>query len=47
MMFTVLTMEGKIPKRAIGCFKTIEEAESWAINDGWKKEQFKIIRLDL
>jgi predicted Fe-S protein YdhL (DUF1289 family) len=30
-MFTILTMEGKIPKRAVGCFRTKEEAERWAI----------------
>lgn len=33
--WTVVLLEGRTPKRAIGQFDTKAEAEAWAKHDGW------------
>jgi hypothetical protein len=42
-MFTVILMEGKRPKRAVGRFPTRQAAEAWARADGWEPELFIVI----
>jgi hypothetical protein len=44
--WTVLLLEGRTPKRAVGVMKSPEEAEAWARQDGWQPSQYKIIPLD-
>lgn len=34
-MWTILVMEGKVAKHAIGVFKTKAEAETWAAREGY------------
>lgn len=43
MLWTVILLEGKIAKRAIGRFKTKAEAIAWAQGDGWKWDQFIVV----
>lgn len=42
-MWTVILMEGKRPKRAIGRFPTRAEAEGWAKADGWEPELYVVV----
>ena len=42
-MWTVLLLQGRVAMRAIGRFKTYDEAKAWAISDGWKLDQFRVV----
>ncbi len=42
-MWTVILLEGKRPKRAIGRFPSAAEATAWALADGWQRDQFLVI----
>lgn len=47
MKFTVVLIEGRTPKRAIGLFDTREEADAWARADGWAAECYRVLELSL
>ena len=45
-MWTVVVLQGRTPKRAIGEFKTADEAHAWARQDGWQRDQYMVIPFD-
>lgn len=46
-MFTIIRMAYGQPKRAIGAFKTRDEARAWAKADGWRVGEYLIIEISL